>query len=116
MNELSRLTRHLYGKMVHNVHTAHTKRCKYVGAANFYEDASLLGVKMMRKAEDQRGEKTLPPALRSDLASILADVLVAELREQNASNSTVGSRRGVNRKVRNLLKSQGLAPERDRTL
>ena len=69
-----------------------------------YKDASLLGVKMMRKAEDQRGEKPMPAALRADLVNHLANVLVCELREQNERQSTVSSPWGTNRKTRNAAK------------
>ena len=90
--------------------------CKYGRGASLYEDASLLGVKMMRKAEDQRGEKPMPVALREEIVNHLAGVLVAEIRERNENKRTVESRRGMNRKARNTAIRKGCALERGSAL
>ena len=80
-----------------------------------YEDARLLGETMTR-AQDRRVETRLPAALRANLARDLGDMLVLELREENANTRTVESRRGMNRKPRNLPKSKGCASEQGSAL
>ncbi len=63
-----------------------------------------------RIGNTRRQRMPLPAALQEDLAAILADVLVAELREEDASQvqkATVESPGGTDRGTRNLAKDNG---------
>ncbi len=63
--------------------------------------------------EQQRDGVSLPAALKDDLAALLAECLVSELREdnvargQNVEKPTVESPSGTDRGMRNLAKNQG---------
>ncbi len=75
-----------------------------------------------RIGETRRHGMPLPAALKDDLAAILADALVAELREEDATQAwdakeaTVKSPGGTDRGTRNLAKDKGQASERGRVL
>ena len=72
--------------------------------------------------EQQCPGMLLPTALKDELAAILAECLIAELREehiacvQDVEKPTVNSPGGTDRGTRNLAEDKDLAPERDRAL
>ncbi len=72
--------------------------------------------------DERRQRVPLPAPLQADLAAILAECLVAELREddvarvQNVEKPTVACPGGTDRGTRNLAKDNGQASERGRVL
>ena len=94
--------------------------------ARYSEGTSLLEQRMRNRdshiGDIRRPGVPLPAPLQADLASILAECLVAELREDNVARGqkvekpTVESPRGTDRETRNVAEDKGRASWRGRTL
>ncbi len=72
-----------------------------------------------RIGDERRQRVPLLAPRQADLAGILADTLVADVREEDTrrvQKATVESPRGTDRGTRNLMEDKGQASERGRTL